>query len=44
MKDVGFIALSYGLTVGSMLVFAILTVRRARTLSRSIPDRDKPWL
>lgn len=44
MKDVGFIALSYVLTLGSMAVFAVLTVRRARALSRTIPDRDKPWL
>jgi hypothetical protein len=44
MKDLGFIALSYVLSLGSMAVFAAVTVRRARSLSRTIPDRDKPWL
>ncbi len=44
MKDLGFIALSYVLTLGSIAVFAAVTVRRARSLSRTIPDRDKPWL
>jgi hypothetical protein len=27
-----------------MALFAVVTVRRARSLSRTIPDRDKPWL
>ena len=44
MKDVGFIALSYVLTLGSMVVLAVATVRRARSLARVIPDEDKPWL
>jgi heme exporter protein D len=44
MQDAGFIALSYVLTLGSMALFAVVTVRRARSLSRTIPDRDKPWL
>lgn len=44
VKDVGFIALSYALTLGSMIVLALVTVRRARSLARIIPDEDKPWL
>jgi len=44
MKDVGFIALSYVLTLGSMALFAVVTVRRGRSLSRTNPGRDKPWL
>lgn len=44
MSDVGFIVLSYVLTMGSILVLVIVTIRRGRLLSRQVADRDKPWI
>jgi len=44
MKDLGFILLSWGITVGSVATLAVLTLRRARALSARVPDDQKPWL
>jgi hypothetical protein len=44
MKDIGFIFASWLLTLGSISLLAILTLRRARRLARRIPDDAKPWV
>jgi hypothetical protein len=44
MDDLGFILASWILTLGSIGLLAIVTLRRARRLGRRIPDHLKPWL
>jgi hypothetical protein len=44
MKDLGFILASWLATLGSIGVLAAVTVRRARELSRQVPDDAKPWV
>jgi len=44
MSDAGFIVLSYVFTVGSILLFVVVTIRQGRLLSRQVADRDKPWI
>ena len=44
MEDFGFILASWIITLGSMSLLAIATVRRARRLAKQIPDEAKPWL
>jgi hypothetical protein len=43
MKDIGFILLSWVITVGSIATLAAVTLRRARESAR-VPDDKKPWL
>lgn len=43
VDDAGFIIGSYVVTFGAVIVFALAVLRRARTLSRSIPDEEKYW-
>ncbi|MFM7820644.1 MAG: hypothetical protein ACKOEH_03060 [Actinomycetota bacterium] len=44
MKDAGFIFGSYAATLGSILVFAWVTLRRAKKSSSQVSDSDKTWL
>lgn len=44
MDDIGFILASWVITLGSIGILVVATVRRARKLSEQIPDDDKPWL
>jgi len=44
MKDAGFIFGSYLVTLGSMVVFALVTLRRGRKSSGGVSDSDKTWL
>jgi hypothetical protein len=44
VEDFGFILASWIITLGSMSLLAIATVRRARRLAKQIPDEAKPWL
>ena len=44
MKDLGFIVASWIITLGSIGMLAIMTLRRARELSSRIPDEHKPWV
>ncbi len=44
MKDLGFILASWLATLGLIGVLAAVTVRRARELSRQVPDDVKPWV
>lgn len=44
MSDAGFIVLSYVVTIGSILVLVVFTIRRGRLLSRQVADQDKPWI
>lgn len=44
MKDAGFIFGSYILTVGSIFIFAVATLRRAKKSAHSVSDNDKTWL
>jgi hypothetical protein len=43
MKDAGFIFASYAITFGSVALFAIATIIRARALAVRVPDREKYW-
>lgn len=43
MDDAGFIIGSYVVTFGAVIVYAVLVLRRARTVSRSVPDEEKYW-
>ena len=43
MKDVGFIALVYGLTFGGIVALVVRTVITGSRLAKRIPDEDKPW-
>lgn len=44
MRDIGFIVLSYFVTVGSIAALVFVTIRRGRALSRQVADQDKPWI
>jgi hypothetical protein len=44
MKDLGFILASWFMTLGSIGVLALVTLRRARELSSRVPDEHKPWV
>lgn len=44
MRDIGFIVLSYAITVGSIVSLVVVTIRRGRALSRQVADQDKPWI
>ncbi|MEN9287098.1 MAG: hypothetical protein RIS39_1090 [Actinomycetota bacterium] len=44
MDDIGFILASWLITLGSIGVLAIVTLRRARQLAEHVPDEAKPWL
>lgn len=43
MKDAGFIFASYIATFGSIGLFTVAVVRRARRLARQIPPEERPW-
>jgi hypothetical protein len=43
MDDLGFIAASYLLAVGGMVVLGGWILRRGRKLAAGLPDEDKPW-
>ncbi len=44
MKDAGFILASYFLTIGSVLLFAVATLRHARESAKHVEDKHKPWI
>lgn len=44
MKDVGFIALTYVVTFGAIIVLVARTLMTGSRLSKNIPDQDKPWI
>jgi len=44
MQNAGFIIASYILTIGSVLLFAVVTLRRARESAKLVEDKYKPWI
>lgn len=44
MKDLGFIVASWAITLGSIGVLALITLRRGREMSSRISDEHKPWV
>ncbi len=44
MKDLGVIVASWAITLGSIGVLALITLRRGREMSSRIPDEHKPWV
>jgi hypothetical protein len=44
MQNAGFIIASYLLTIGSVLLFAVVTLHRARESAELIEDKHKPWI
>ncbi|MEK0443589.1 MAG: hypothetical protein ACO3D1_02435 [Ilumatobacteraceae bacterium] len=44
MKDLGFILLSWSVSLGSLALLALATLRRAKSLAARVPDDQKPWL
>jgi hypothetical protein len=44
MDDIGFILTSWMVTLGSIALLAVATLRRAKKLARQTPDDAKPWL
>jgi hypothetical protein len=44
VDDIGFIAASWVLTLGSIAALAVFTLRRAKRLAARVPDSEKPWL
>ncbi|MEY3482773.1 MAG: hypothetical protein RLZ40_816 [Actinomycetota bacterium] len=44
MDDIGFILASWLISLGSIALLAVVTVRRAKKLAARIPDEAKPWL
>jgi hypothetical protein len=43
MDDIGFILASWLITLGSIAVLAVATLRRAKQLAQRVPDEHKPW-
>jgi len=43
MEDLGFIAASYVLTLGSIAALARWTLRRGRRLARTLRREELPW-
>ncbi|MBU6315232.1 MAG: heme exporter protein CcmD [Acidobacteria bacterium] len=43
MDDIGFILASWAVTLGSIAVLAVATLRSAKQLARRVPDQHKPW-
>ena len=43
MDDIGFILASYAVTFGSVAVFAVLSIRRARRAGNDVPPHERPW-
>jgi hypothetical protein len=44
MQNASFIFASYILTIGSILLFAVVTLRRARESAKLVEDQHKPWI
>jgi hypothetical protein len=44
MKDVGFIATTYVVTFGGIVMLVVRTLIIGSRLSKKIPDQDKPWI
>ncbi len=44
MQNAGFIFASYGLTIGAILLFAVVTLRRAKEAAKLVEDKYKPWI
>lgn len=44
MDDLGFILASWLISLGSIALLAIVTVRRSKKFAARIPDNAKPWL
>jgi heme A synthase len=42
-QDHGLILGGYGLVAAGLTTYAWFTMRKARELSRRLPDEDKPW-
>jgi heme exporter protein CcmD len=43
MEDAGFIIGSYVVTFGAIGAYAVHVLRRARRVTRRVPDEAKPW-
>ena len=43
MDDAGFIFTCYGLTLGAVVVYAFVLLRRARRNGRAARSEDLPW-
>lgn len=43
MDDLGFIAGSYVVTFGSIIVYVVSVVRRSRRSGRDVPRNERPW-
>jgi hypothetical protein len=43
MEDAGFIIGSYVLTFAGIGAYALFVLRRARRVTRRLPDEAKPW-
>jgi hypothetical protein len=44
MNDLGFIVLSWSVSLGSLAWLTLATLRRAKSLAARVPDDQKPWL
>lgn len=44
MQNAGFIFASYVLTIGAILLFAVVTLRRAKESAKLVEDKNKPWI
>jgi heme exporter protein CcmD len=43
MEDAGFVIGSYVATFGAVAAYAVYVLRRARRVTRRLPDEAKPW-
>jgi hypothetical protein len=43
-QSLGSILTGYGLVFGLTGLYALHLIRKARVLSRQVPDEDKPWI
>jgi hypothetical protein len=43
MSDGGYLAAGWGATIGLIGVYALVTLRRGRRLSRRVPEGDRRW-
>ncbi len=44
MEDLGFIVISYLLSLGATAVMVVWILRRGKSVAKQVSNEDKPWI